>query len=305
MNFFPTSPGNHYGGGVAVGWHTYLAPGVVAGGELQAQVDTDFAGLWSLSAMALGHLGLTTADDFLVYAVGGAGVFDSVPAFAFGTGLEWGVWNALSLRYELLAYIQAAEANGVYIPGVTGWMLRAAALWHFGDGAQDVPGLHLVLDRPASVTDFDGFYYGAYFGGQLNGPWNFFPDEGYGLHMTRGDLGGMAGYNYRLGESMLVAGLEGQGGLLFDTSGDMSYNAFGLAKLGVTPLEGLFIYGAGGLGLVQNKAAYALGGGIEYALWGDASARVEYLAIGEASSTPVVPGFSNQKISMGAVWHPE
>jgi hypothetical protein len=304
-NFYPTGANDRIGFGAAVGWHTYLGPGVVVGGEVQGHVDTDFAGAWGVSALALGHFGLTTADDFLVYAVGGGGVFDMVPAVAFGAGLEWGVFNALSLRYELLAFIQAAEANGIYRPGVTAWMLRTSALWHFGEGAQDIPGFHLSLDRPADVTDFGGFYYGAYFGGHLNPAWNFFPDEGYGLHMTRGDQGGIVGYNFRLLDGWVVAGLEGQGGVIFDTSGDMSYNVFGLAKLGVVPFEGLFVYGAGGVGMVQNKAAYALGGGVEYALWGNASARAEILAYGEASPTPVVSGFSSTKFSMGAIWHVE
>jgi hypothetical protein len=305
-NFYPTGAPDRYGFGAALGWHTYLAPGVVVGGEVQGHVDTDFAGAWGVSVLALGHLGLTTADDFLVYTVAGGGVFDSVPALAFGAGLEWGVFNALSLRYELLAFIQAAEANGQpVLPGVTAWMLRTSALWHFGEGAQDIPGFHFSFERPADITDFDGFYYGAYFAGHLNPTWNFFPDEGYGWHMTRGDQGGIVGYNYRLLDGFVIAGLEGQGGVIFDTSGDVSYNVFGLAKLGVVPFDGLFVYGAGGLGVVQGKAAYALGGGVEYALWGDASARAEILTYGEASSTPVVSGFSSTKFTMGAIWHPE
>jgi hypothetical protein len=304
-NFFPTGSADRSGVGAAIGWNTYLAPGVVAGGELQGWLDSDFMGAWSISAFGLGRVGLTTADDFLVYVTGGGGVFDSVPAYVFGAGFEWGLFNALSLRYELLAISQAAEANGLFRPGVTAWRLGAGLLWHFGEGAQDIPGLHLDLERPSNVTDFGGFYYGAYFGGQVNSAYNFFPDQGFGLHMTRADLGGIAGYNYHLLDSFVVAGLEGQGGILFDTSGDVSYNVLGLAKLGVVPFEGLFVYGVAGGGIIQDKLAYAAGGGAEYALWGDASLRAEVLVYGEASASPVVPGFTGTKLSLGAIWHPE
>ena len=302
-NFNPPGSTNRFGGGGALGYHTYIAPGVVVGGEVQGHVDTDFAGAWSVSALALGHFGLTTADDFLVYGIGGGGVFSMVPAFAFGAGLEWGFFDALSLRYELLAFVQAAENNGLLIPGVTAWMLRSSVLWHFDDGARDIPGLHISLQPPAEITDFGGFYYGASFGGHLNPPWNFFPNVGYGLHMTRADIGGIVGYNFKLLDGFVIAGVEGQGGVLFDTSGDVSYNVMGLAKAGIVPFEGLFVYGAGGLGVVQDKLAYVAGGGFEYALWGNASARGEVLAYGEASPTPVVAGFTSTKFSMGAIWH--
>jgi hypothetical protein len=155
------------------------------------------------------------------------------------------------------------------------------------------------------VTDFSGLYYGAYYGAAVNSTWNFFPDLDYGLHMTRADVGGFVGYNYHLLDGFVVAGLEGQGGVLFDTSGDVSYNVLGLAKLGVVPFDGLFVYGAGGLGIIQDKPAYAAGGGAEYALWGDASVRAEALWFGEASTAPVVAGFSAFKVALGAVWHPE
>ena len=304
-NFYPTGGIDRNGYGVALGWNTYLAPGVVAGGEVQGHLDTDFAGVWSISAFALARLGLTTADDFLVYGVGGAGFFDSVPAWVFGAGVEWGLWNAASIRTEILTFSQAAPANGLMIPGVTAWMIRFGALWHFGEGAQDIPGHHFSLERPHDVTDFGGLYYGASYGIAWNPQWNFFPDEGYGLHMTRGDIGAFAGYNYHLVDGLVVAGVEAQASFLYDTSGDVTASLFGLGKAGIVPFEGLYLYGAGGVGLLQGKPAYALGGGIEYALWGDTSVRVEGLAIGEASAAPAVSGFSAYKVSIGAVWHPE
>jgi hypothetical protein len=304
-NFYPTGGIDRGGGGAALGWNTYLAPGVVAGGEVQGYIDTDYMGAWSVSAVALARLGLTTADDFLVYGVAGGGLFDLVPAYAFGAGVEWGVWNAASVRGEILTFSQAVPANGKFIPGVTAWMIRLGALWHFGQGAQDIPGLHLSLDRPASITDFGGLYYGASYGIDVNGTWNFFPDTGYGLHMTRGDIGAFAGYNFRLLNGVVVAGVEGQASFLYDTSGDVAGSAFGLARAGIVPLEGLMVYGAGGVGILQAKPAYAAGGGIEYALWGDSSVRLEGLAFGELSSTPTVAGFSAYKIALGAVWHPE
>ena len=270
---------------------------------MQGHLDTDFAGAWSVSAFAVARLGLTTADDFMVYGLGGAGFFDSVPAWVFGAGVEWGVWNALSLRGGS-SPSQAAPANGLMIPGVTAWMIRSSMLWHFGEGAGH-SGHHFTFDRPQDVTDFDGLYYGLSYGVDVNPPGNFFPDLGYGLHMTRGDIGVFAGYNFHLIGDFVVAGVEAQASFLYDTSGDTTVSLLGLGKAGIVPIEGLFVYGAGGGGVLQGKTAYAVGGGVEYALWGDASLRAEVLWLGEASATPVVSGFSAYKIAFGAVWHPE
>jgi opacity protein-like surface antigen len=138
-----------------------------------------------------------------------------------------------------------------------------------------------------------------------NAPGNFFPDVGFGGHITRGNLGVFGGYNFKLIDDAIgvVAGVEAQADFLYDTSGDTGASALGLARLGVVPFEGLMLYGAAGAGVVNNVPAYALGGGVEYALWGDASLRAEYLALGELSSTPGVAGFSAHKGTIGAVWH--
>lgn len=301
-NFYPTGGIDRWGIGGAIGYNHYLTSNIIIGAEVQGHLETDFGGNWSGIALALGHLGLTTAENFQVYLLGGGGLFDSVPAWAIGAGAEWGVFDNLSVRGEIITLGQAGAApSGIYRPGITAWMIKAGALWHFGPGAYGMPGIY-VPSAPAPVTDFDGLYFGASYGIHSNPSYSFFPDVGFGLHLTRGDIGGFAGWNFRLND-WLVAGVEAQAGLLYDTSGDMGSNGFVLARAGVVPFDGLLIYGAGGLGYVQDKAAYALGGGAEYALWGNAGIRVEALAIGELSSTPAVAGFSDAKFTMGAVWH--
>jgi hypothetical protein len=302
-NFFPTGGIDRYGIGAVVGYNTYIAPRVVAGVELQGHFDTDFAGTYNTGLLAFGKLGFTTADDFQVYLLGGGGLFDNVPAWAIGLGLEMGIYDNLSLRADIITIGQAAAANGKNIPGITAWIIKGGPVWHFGEGASAAPGFGAPTMRP--VTDFDGAYAGIGYGMHFNAPGNFFPDVGFGAHITRGHLGAFGGYNFKLVDDAIgiVAGVEGQADFLYDTSGDTGVSALGLARLGVVPFEGMMVYGAAGGGVVNNMPAYALGGGVEYALWGDASLRAEYLALGELSSTPTVAGFSAHKGTIGAVWH--
>ena len=302
-NFYSNGNIDRIGAGGVVGYNHYLMPGVIVGGEVQANLETDLGGAWSPTVLGLGHLGFTTADDFQVYLLGGGGLFDNVPAWAIGAGVEWGVYDNMSVRGEIITVGQAgASPTGVTIPGITAWLIKGGAIWRFGEGAFDMPGWHLGLEPPADVTDFNGPYAGLSYGIHVNPSYSFFPDVGFGLHLTRGDIGGFAGWNWRVND-FLVAGVEAQGGYLYDTSGDQGANALALGRAGIVPLDGLLVYGAGGVGFVQNKAAYALGGGVEYALWGDASVRAEVLGIGELSAAPAVAGFSNTKFTMGAVWH--
>jgi opacity protein-like surface antigen len=301
-NFFPTGGIDRYGVGAVVGYNTYLAPRVVVGAEVQGHLDTDFAGTYNTGAFAFGKLGFTTADNLMVYLLGGGGVFDQVPAWAFGLGLEWGVYENLSLRADITTIGQAGPApSGISIPGITAWIIKGGALWHFGEGSSSVPPFSFALNDNGQVTDFDGPYAGVGYGMHYNAAGNFFPDVGFGAHITRGNIGAFGGYNFKLVDDMIdvVASVEVQVDFLFDTSGDTGWEALGLARLGVVPVDGLLLYAAAGGGMVNNKTAYALGGGAEYALWGNASLRAEYLALGEPSGG----GFSGHKGTIGAVWH--
>ena len=305
-NFFPTGGIDRYGIGAVLGYNTYLAPRIIAGAEVQGHLDTDFAGTYNTGALAFGKLGFTTADNFMVYLLGGGGIYDRVPAWGFGAGLEWGVYENMSVRADIITLGQAGPApSGITIPGITAWIIKGGALWHFGAESAATPGFHFTLDDAGEITDFDGAYAGIGYGMHYNAAGNFFPDVGFGAHITRGHLGGFGGYNFKLVDGMVdvVAGVEAQGDFLYDTSGDTGFAALGLGRVGVVPFDGLMIYGAAGAGVVQSKAAYALGGGVEYALWGDASLRAEYLALGELSATPTVAGFSAHKGTIGAVWH--
>lgn len=297
-NFWPTGGIDRYGVGGVLGWSTYIAPRVVAGAEVQLHLDSDFDGEYSTAALALGRLGFTTSDTFMVHLLGGGGVFGGLPAWAFGAGFEWGVHDNVSVRADILTLGEAGSNPAR--DGVTAWIIKGGPIWHFGGSG--VTTASYAGAAPAPVTDFDGGYLGLGYGIHIDPTWHFFPDTGNGLHLTRGHLGGFAGWNYRLTDGALpvVVGGEVQADLLFDTSGDTTFDALALGRLGVVPMEGLMLYGAGGVGLLQDATTYALGGGVEYALWGDASLRLESLALGDATGNG---GFVASKTTLGAVWH--
>ena len=118
-------------------------------------------------------------------------------------------------------------------------------------------------------------------------------------------MGAFGGYNHALGD-MFRAGVEVQLGVNYDTSGDAGLDALALGRLGVVPTEGVLVYAAGGLGLVEGQGAYAFGGGVEYALWGQASLRGEALLLGRMDGAPGLTGVSGpstSKVTVGTVWH--
>jgi hypothetical protein len=295
-NFFPA-------GGIArgevggfAGWNFEVAPGLIAGGELLGAVQSDFAGTYSAGFAALGQIGALVEEDIAFFLVGGGGYLGSAPALVFGARAEMGVYDNMSVRAEILNFVEVGA--GAH-PGVTGQMLNAGIVWHLGEGASGPAGLRLDLDSPASLPDFDGGYAGASFGLHYNAPLNFFPDIGFGGHPSRADLGAVAGWNFRLEDTWVVAGIEAQAGLLTDTSGDVALNAWGLGRLGLTPFDGLLVYGQAGAGVVQGKGAYGVGGGVEFAAFDDATVRFEGLAYGEIGAA----AFSAGKGSAAVLWH--
>ncbi len=299
-NFFTTGWDIRGEVGGVVGWNQPIAPGVIVGGELQGTIAPDLAGSANVRIMGLGRAGFYAGDNTLIYAFGGAGYFATSTVFEFGLGAEWMAFDNMSLRLEAAGIGQIGPVpNGVNIPGVSAVRITAGAIVHLGTLGAPVTDM---ASAPRATTDFSGPYAGLYAGTALNYPYNFFVNHGNGWHLSRFAMGGMAGWNHALNESLRV-GVEGQLGTSWDTSGDISIDALALARVGVVPMEGLMPYAAGGVGVLDGKAAYALGGGVEYALWGDATLRGEWLALGELSSAPTVAGISAHKVTLGTVWH--
>lgn len=154
-------------------------------------------------------------------------------------------------------------------------------------------------------TPFEGFYTGLYMGGTGNNPNNYFPDYGNGWHDNRFAIGGMAGYNFMLTEAVLI-GLEVQGGLNFNTSGDYGWEGYGIGRLGFLTAPDFMAYLAVGAGTLENLGAFVLGGGVEWALWQGAGVRLEALGFGELGDNPSpqsTDGFTGIKLTAGVTWY--
>ena len=285
-------------GGV-VGWNQPVAPGVIIGGELQGTVATDFGSAY-LRLMALARLGFAAGDNTLVYILGGAGRMGESWAFEAGIGAEVMVTSNMALRLEAAGIGQLGPVpNGNNIPAVSAMRITSGAIWQLDGG----PAATTFNSGP--VTDFAGFHAGINIGGFTDPQFNFFDDYGYGWHLSRFEMGGFAGYDHALGD-MVRAGIEAQLAVNYDTSGDAGLDALALARLGVVPMQGVLAYAAGGLGLVEGKGAYVFGGGVEYALWGQASLRGEALILGRIDGLPGqtgIAGPSTSKVTIGTVWH--
>ncbi|HTO28054.1 MAG TPA: hypothetical protein VL017_05640 [Devosia sp.] len=299
-NNFNTSGADIRGelGGV-VGWNQPVAPGVIIGGELQGTVATDFGSAY-LRLMALARLGFAAGDNTLVYILAGAGRMGQSWAFEAGIGAEVMVTPNMALRLEAAGIGQLGPVpNGNNIPAVSAMRITSGAIWQLDGG----PAATTFNSGP--VTDFSGFHAGINIGGLTDPQFNFFDDYGWGWHLSRFEMGGFAGYTHALND-MFRAGIEVQLGVNYDTSGDAGLDALALARLGVVPTEGIHAYAAGGLGLVEGKGAYAFGGGVEYALWGQASLRGEALLLGRMDGAPGLTGISgpsSSKVTIGTVWH--
>lgn len=286
-------------GGV-VGWNQPVAPGVILGAELQATVATDFSSSAYLRTMALARLGFAAGDNTLVYILGGAGRLGDSWAFEAGIGAEVMVTQNMALRLEAAGIGQLGPVpNGNNIPAVSAMRITSGVLWQL-DGP---PAATTFNTGP--VTDFTGLYAGINIGGLTDPQFNFFNDYGWGWHLSRFEMGGLAGYNHALTD-LIRAGVEVQLGVNYDTSGDAGIDALALARIGVVPVEGVLAYAAGGVGLVEGRSAYVFGGGVEYALWGQASLRGEALLLGRMDNAPGLTGVSGpttSKVTIGTVWH--
>ena len=286
-------------GGV-VGWNQPIAPGVILGAELQGTVATDFSSSAYLRLMALARLGFAAGDNTLIYALGGVGRMGEGWAFEAGLGAEVMVTSNMGLRLEAAGIGQLGPVpNGNNVPAISAMRITSGAIWQL-DGAPAATTFNF-----GPVTDFAGLYAGLNIGSLADPQFNFFDDYGHGWHLSRFEMGGFAGYNHALGE-MIRAGVEVQLGANYDTSGDAGVDALALARIGVVPMPGVFAYAAGGVGLVEAAGAYAFGGGVEYALWGNAALRGEALLLGRMDGAPGLTGISGpttSKVTIGTVWH--
>lgn len=286
-------------GGV-VGWNQPVVPGVIVGGEVQATIATDFGGSSYLRAMAIARLGFAAGDNGLVYLLGGVGRMGEGWAFEAGIGAEVMVTDRIGVRLEAAGIGQLDNVpNGNDIPAISAMRITSAVLWQL-----DGPPASTVFNS-GPVTDFAGYYAGVNIGGLTDQNFQFFDDYGWGWHLSRFEMGGLAGYNFALND-YIRAGVETQLGVNFDTSGDAGFDVLALGRVGIVPTDGLFAYAAGGLGLVESEAAYAFGGGVEYALWGNAALRGEALALGRLDGAPGLTGVTGpttSKVTVGTVWH--
>ena len=285
-------------GGV-VGWNQPVAPGVILGAELQGTVATDLSSTY-LRLMALARLGFAAGDNTLIYLLGGAGRLGESWAFEAGIGTEVMVAPNMALRLEAAGIGQLGPVpNGNDIPAISAIRITSGAIWQL-DGAPSATSFNT-----GPVTDFSGLYAGLNLGGLTDPQFNFFNDYGWGWHLSRFEMGGFAGYNHALND-VFRAGIEVQLGVNFDTSGDAGLDALALARVGVVPVPAVHAYAAGGVGLVEGQGAYAFGGGVEYALWGNAALRGEALLLGRVDGAPGLTGVSGpstSKVTIGTVWH--
>jgi len=292
--------------GLFAGYNYQFTPYLFAGAELQA--DATFAletGDSGFTAMALGRIGTLLSPDFTAFQTAGLGMIDGTPAFAVGVGVEQAVSNDLSLRAQAVSYGQFHPApDEIDYGGITAMKIDVGALWYIDGGAAPHSPV-APLPHADRVTDYAGLYAGIYMGGLVNPDYNYHvPNPVNGAHLSRFARGGVIGWNQDLGSALRLGG-EIQAGFTHDTSGTAGFDVEALARLGIVPAEGLMIYASGGVGVVESRPSYALGGGVEYALWGMSGIRADYMALGEIEPAgPIVnPGFSAHKFTLGTVWH--
>lgn len=302
--FYPNTNGYRVPAGVFAGYNHQFTPWLVGGVEAQLEGAYEWeAGTLGYNAFLLGRVGVLTSPDFAVYEMAGFGLIDSNSAYALGVGVEQQVSDSFAVRLESLSFGQLSPRAGVAnYKGVMGMKLMLGGVWYLRDGSESFDESSPFSAVP---TRFTGPYLGLYAGGGYNSGHNFFGgDTFYGWHITRFMQGGVAGWNYEVA-SMLRVGGELQAGLNYNTSGQIGTDAQLLARVGLVPFDGVMAYASGGVGMIDMVPAYALGGGVEYALWGRNSLRLDALALGEINPGPPynVSGFSALKFSVGTLWH--
>lgn len=140
-----------------------------------------------------------------------------------------------------------------------------------------------VYDAPSYDSGVDA-YLGIYGGGV------FGPD----VYV----LGLKAGVNFVLADP-ITGGIEVQGGIYTD-GGDIDFEGFVLGKLGVAVTDDILVYGAGGVGYVEDfgPGVWAFGGGVEFAMTDSISLDGQILGV-----TPIGGGPIATRATIGLNFH--
>lgn len=151
----------------------------------------------------------------------------------------------------------------------------AAATDLFVDVAQPTP--------IAEQFDWEGLYIGF--------DKDLWIGEAFGFH-------GVAGYNFVLSDRF-VAGIEGRAGMALDPPSSFSaFDGTVGVRLGALLSDRVLIYKRADIGIVDDDAYYALGGGLELAIGDSTSLRGEVEGIGQLGS-PI----SVVAVSAAMLWH--
>jgi outer membrane immunogenic protein len=158
----------------------------------------------------------------------------------------------------------------------------------------------------APVYNWTGLYLGINGGGAFGGR------SGYGGNATGGLIGGTLGYNWQVGQGVFGletdldwASIKGSGTDVFGNSVDTKNNYLGTVRgrLGYA-WDSVMLYVTGGLAYGNLKstsalgdssttrAGWTLGGGLEFAVAGPWTAKVEYLYV-DLGDAPTAPGVLN------------
>lgn len=166
--------------------------------------------------------------------------------------------------------------------------LGAAALTTGGAMAADLPQASAqpyqapTTSYQPSGFNWDGPYAGVYGGAE----W------GSGTHAA---LGGIVGLTTTLSPGILGS-IEAQGGYVGNSSNHLE--GYVLGHLGAALSDNAQVYAAAGVGTRDSDAAYAFGGGLEFAASSNMSVRGEVLGVGQWGDS-----IDTGRATVGLLWH--
>jgi hypothetical protein len=117
-------------GGIA-GWNYDLGSMFRAGGEIQAGVNYNTSGQFGTDAQALARVGVVPFDGLMVYASGGVGMIEAVPAYSLGGGVEYALWGRNTLRFDTQVLGQIEPGPPFNVSGFSAVKATFGTLWHF------------------------------------------------------------------------------------------------------------------------------------------------------------------------------